>query len=211
MNLSLARRAVICNHDYYLPCGFFITVWGGSNKILIRIRAAIRNYLWSEKEQLTRTWVSWRECCLKKKNVGLGLMDPEAAKTNLLCKWVVKAMRLGESNLQLMLRYTLARFKPQRVNSWGVSLDWFTSKKHQGFLGSTIWGHISKAWKIMVKGFYQIPPRTRMEVLNPNIWWTEGVELLNKGFAYHKGLNLYCKGIRNVDDIWDSNIQNFHT
>ena len=137
-------------------------------------------------------------------------MDPKAAKTSLLCKWVVKAMEPGESNLQLMLKYRLAKFKPQRGNNWGVSLDWFTSKKHQGFPSSKIWGHIGKAWKIMVKGLYQIPPRTRMEVLNSNIWWTEGVELLNKGFAYHKGINLYRKGIRSVDDIWDSNRQNFH-
>lgn len=56
----------------------------------------------------------------------------------------------------------------------------------------------------MVKGLYQIPPRTKMEVLNSNIWWSEGVELLTKGFEYHKGINLYQKGIICVDDIWDS-------
>ena len=63
----------------------------------------------------------------------------------------------------------------------------------------------------MVKGLYQIPPHTQMELLNSNIWWSEGVELLNKGFDYHKDINFYRKGIRCVDDIWDSNHQNFHT
>ena len=29
----------------------------------------------------------------------LGLVDLEATKTNLLCKWIVKAIELGESNL----------------------------------------------------------------------------------------------------------------
>lgn len=64
---------------------------------------------------------------MKKKVGGLGLVDPEATKTSLLCKWIVKAMKPRESNLQLMLRYKLAKFNPQRGRSWGVSLDWFTS------------------------------------------------------------------------------------
>jgi hypothetical protein len=211
MKLSLAGRAVICNQVLLSTLWFFITVWGGSNKILGKVKGAIRNYLWSGKEQLTRTRVSWRECCLKKKEGGLGLVDPEAAKTSLLCKWVVKAMEPGESNLQLMLRYRLARFNPQRGRSWGISLDWFTNKLHQGFPGSKVWGHISKAWKIMVKGLYQIPPRTRMELLHSNIWWSDGVELLKRGFTYAKGLHLYRKGIQCVDDVWDSTQQDFLT
>ena len=152
------------------------------------------------KEQLTRTRVSWRECYLKKKKGGLGLVDPEAAKTSLLWKWIVKAMEPCQSNLQLMLRYILARFNPHRGCRWGVSLDRFTSKMHLGFLGSKIWGHISKAWRIMVTGLYQIPPRTRME-LNSNLWWSDGVEMFKKRFTYAKVLHLYCKGLRCVGDI----------
>ena len=137
-------------------------------------------------------------------------MDPEVAKTNLMCKWVVKAMQPGESNLQLMLRYRLARCNPQRGRKWGVSLDCFTNKQHQGFPGSKIWGHISRAWKIMVRGTYQLPPRSRMELLHSNIWWSEGVELLEKGILeYARGLHLYCEGIRCIDDVWDSSEQEF--
>lgn len=167
---------------------FHYSVWGGSNKIFKKIRGAIRNYLWLGKEQHTRTRVSWRICCMKKKNGGLDLVDPEVAKTSLLCKWIVKAMKPGESNLQLMLRYRLARFKPQRGRSWGASLDWFTNKAHQGVAGSKSWGHIGKAWKTMVKGIFQIPPRTRIELLHPNIWWSNGLDIINQGFSYSKGL-----------------------
>jgi hypothetical protein len=78
MKLSLAGRAIICNQVFLSTLWFFITVWGGSNKILIR--GAIRNYLCSVKEQLTRTRVSWRECCMKKKYGGLDLIDPKGAK-----------------------------------------------------------------------------------------------------------------------------------
>ena len=160
--------------------------------------------MWSGKDQLTWTRVSWQECCLKKKYVGLGLVDPEEAKTSLLYKWIVKTMEPGESNLQLMLRYRLARFKPKQGRSWGVDLEWFTCKQHQGVSGSKVWGHIGKAWKRMVNNTYQLPPRTRMELLHSNIWWSDGVELLKKGFSYSRGLELYRKGIRKVDDVWDS-------
>ena len=117
------------------------------------------------------------------------------AKTGLMCKWIVKAMEPGESNLQLMLRYRLAQFNPQSGKSWGVSLEWFTCKQHTRFAGSKVWGYISKAWKVMVKGIYQLPPHTRMELLHSNIWWSDGVELFKNGFIYGKGFKLYYKGI----------------
>ena len=82
---------------------------------------------------------------MKKKYKGLGLVDLEVAKISLLCKWIVKAMEPGESYLQLMLRYRLSRFKPQRGRSWGVSLNMFTNKQHQGVVGSKAWGQIDKA------------------------------------------------------------------
>ena len=53
----------------------------------------------------------------------------------------------------------------------------------------------------MVKGMYQIFPRTRIELVHSNLWWSEGVDLLKKGFTYLEGLEWYRKNIRNVDDI----------
>ena len=107
------------------------------------------------------------------KKIGLG--RPGKCGNELFCKWVIKTMEPGESNLQLMLKYRLARFDPQRGRSWGVSLDWFTSKNHQGVTGSKIWGHIEKAWKVMVNGLYPLPSRSRVELLNSNFRWTEWV------------------------------------
>ena len=54
----------------------------------------------SGRDQLSFTKVSWIECCLKEKIGGLGLVDLEAAKTSLLCKWIVKEMEPNESNFQ---------------------------------------------------------------------------------------------------------------
>lgn len=88
-------------------------------------------------------------------------------------------MEPGEFNLQLMFRFTLARFSPQRRRSWGVSLDWFTNKQLQGFVGSKVLGHFCRAWKIMVKCIYQLPPHSQIELLQANVWWFEGLDLIN--------------------------------
>jgi hypothetical protein len=37
------------------------------------------------------------------------------------------------------------------------------------------------------------------------------MELLKKGFTYPRGLELYRKGIRCVEDVWDSNKKNFYS
>ena len=63
----------------------------------------------------------------------------------------------------------------------------------------------------MVKGFYQIPPRTRNELLYSNIWWTEGLQLIDNRFSYEQGRQVYRKGIQRVEDIWDDTQQNFLT
>jgi hypothetical protein len=107
-------------------------------------------------------------------------VDPEEVETNLLCKWIVKAIEPEKSNLQLLFRYRLARFNPQRGRSWKVDPKWFTNKLHQGVSGSKVWGYINKTWKCMVKNIYQLPPRSRMKFLHSNICWLDDVELLKK-------------------------------
>ena len=115
------------------------------------------------------------------------------AKASLLSKWIVMSMEPEESNLQLMLRCRLSRYNSQKRRKWDVSLDWFTNKLHQDFTGSRIWSHIGKAWKTMVKGLYQIPPRTRLELLHSNIWWLEGIELINKALIMTVAVNFSAK------------------
>lgn len=110
-----------------------------------------------------------------------------------------------------MLSYRLAKFNPQRGRGWGVSLDWFTIKKHQCVIGSKVWGHVDKAQKTMVKGIYQLPfaytggtaPREYVVVRR------DGPR--NQGFSYAKGLNMYHKGIQCMDDVWDSENRDFLT
>ena len=63
----------------------------------------------------------------------------------------------------------------------------------------------------MVKGLHQIPPRTRNELLDTNIWWTEGLQLIDNEFSYEQGRQFYRKGIQRVEDIWDDIQKKFLT
>ena len=107
MKLSLAEKVVMCDQIFFVHIVVFHNGVEGSSKILRIIRDEIQNYLWSGKEQLTRTWMSWKECCMKKNKGGLRVVNPEAAKSNLLCKWVVKAMEPGESNLLYYVKISI--------------------------------------------------------------------------------------------------------
>lgn len=61
----------------------------------------------------------------------------------------------------------------------------------------------------MVKGTYQLSPRTPMELLHSNIWWSDGLELIKNNFSYSKAHDLYCKSIQCVDNTWDSEHRHF--
>ena len=83
MKLSIACRVAICNYVLLSTLWFliFITVLGASNKILQKIKGKIRNYHWSGKKQLTHTKINWKDFCIKKKHIGLRMVDPKAPKT----------------------------------------------------------------------------------------------------------------------------------
>lgn len=119
----MAGKVVICNHILLSTLWFLTMVWGCSNKRLRKIINNIHNHLWFGKKNLTHIKVSWRECCLKKKYGGLGFANPEVAKTCLLCKWIIKSMEPGKSNLHLILRYRLAIFEPPKEEEVG-ELTW---------------------------------------------------------------------------------------
>ena len=137
---------------------------------------------------------------------GLGLVDPEAAKTSLLCKKIVKALELGEYDLQLILRYRMARLNPRRGRCLGINLDCFTSKQHRGFSSSKALGH-EKSW--LQASTTPPPAPTLMDLLHCNVWWSYGLKLIDNGFTYAKADKLYHKGIQCVDNIWDSEHRTF--
>lgn len=78
-----------------LTIWFFIMVWGGSNKILRNIRCAICNTFGQAKSNSHKLGLIGRNDAWRR-STDVKILDHEATKTNLLCMWIVKAMRLGE-------------------------------------------------------------------------------------------------------------------
>lgn len=59
------------------------------------------NYLWSRKEQRARTTGNGAICWKNMVHGVLGLVDQELAKSSILCKWIIYAMKPGELNFQV--------------------------------------------------------------------------------------------------------------
>lgn len=55
-----------------------------------------------------------------KETWGAGIVGSKVIITNLLYKWFVKVIELGESNIQLVLRYMLAWAQPTKKEKLGV-------------------------------------------------------------------------------------------
>lgn len=45
-------------------------------------------------------------------------------------------------------------------------------------MGSMVWDHINKTWKVMIDYTYQLSLRTQMELLHSNIRWFDGKKSL---------------------------------
>jgi len=113
IHLSLAGHAIIVNSILLSTLWYFIAIWGGSLAIIRKLRASMRDFLWSGTTHRSQARVSWTDCCASKQIGGLDLVDPEEALHALMAKWILKAMLPGSSNLHLLLRYRLFQIRPQ--------------------------------------------------------------------------------------------------
>jgi hypothetical protein len=110
------------------PFGFFfLSVWASSKKAIQRCKIILRNYLWATRKQNTRTIVKWKDCCLSKKANGLGLKDSKNILSSFLCKWVMLALKLGESNLKCIIRFKLCKCAPSKHEQWKLEWQWMFS------------------------------------------------------------------------------------
>jgi hypothetical protein len=86
MHINNAGRAMVGNGILISSVFFFLAIWGGSKKGVSKVKAKIRNYIWSGSAHPTRARVSWDVCCMLKKEGGLGIVDPHDALTALMYK-----------------------------------------------------------------------------------------------------------------------------
>ena len=165
--LPLAGRALIIKQVLLLSMWFFLSVWNGSVKALVKAKVLLRNYLWSGIEHSSRTRVNWNDCCAKKKVGGLGLLDRQEATASLLCKWIMLAYLPGHSNLQIMLRNKLWYSNPAKGTRWPMSPQWGLVSNHTSVPGSKVWSKLHLAWKKMNAHLCEAPPLNYAEC-NPD-------------------------------------------
>jgi hypothetical protein len=78
-----------------------------------------------------RAKVKWGEFCIHHLR-GLSLIAPKEGLVALLCKWVLKALELGDLNLKIMLQYSLGNLKckPSKHAMWILHLNWALVYNH---------------------------------------------------------------------------------
>jgi len=87
-----------------------------------------------------KTRVHWFYCCTNKDIGGLGLIDPKEAMDTLLFKWVIKTLKLGNSNLKLLLCFKLAICKSSKHMKQGLEMSWDLVRNHSPSPRSKVWG-----------------------------------------------------------------------
>ena len=91
-----------------------------------KVKSALLNYLAVGKAQSACAKVGWIQCCQRKANKEINIINPMDVVTALMGKWVVKVMEPGRSNLHAMLRYRLGMYELYKGGQWQPSLDYFT-------------------------------------------------------------------------------------
>jgi hypothetical protein len=206
-------RAVVANGILISTALFFLAIWegGGSDKGVAKVKNKVVNFIWVGADRPTRSRVAWDTCCLKKKERGLGMIDPGDAVNALMSKWIITACEPGQSNFKIMLRYRLTLLQPYSGGYWNPSMLWFTQKGHTASRGSNIWARTTKAWKLMVSELHTLSPRSYEEWLSASIWWTPGFGAIGPEFSKTRGAALARRGLRSVKDVWSQQHRRFWT
>ena len=104
IDLSLARQGVIVNLVLLSTLWYFISIWDGSRGVIYRINFSLCNFCWVDLLHATWIKVRWINVCALQNVGGLNIVDATDALDVLQAKWLIKALQLGQSNLQTLLR-----------------------------------------------------------------------------------------------------------
>ena len=106
-----------------------------------------------------------------KKVGGLSLISPKDAMKALVSKWVIQALLLSKSNLQIISRYCIKQLQPSTHGPWGPPPYGYSSHNSLQRGGSKVWHHNTQLWKVMPKTIAYIPPTISEDILQLNLWW----------------------------------------
>jgi hypothetical protein len=84
--LNAAGREVVTNSILISSMLYFLAIWCGTKAGIARATSKVRNFFWSGSVTRTRARVSWKQCCLRREDGGLNLIDPHDAVTALMAK-----------------------------------------------------------------------------------------------------------------------------
>jgi hypothetical protein len=120
-HLPLVNKTFIINFVLVFPLWFFINVWKGrSKKDVKKYKALLCNFLWEGGQLTIRVRVQRDDVVASYLMVGgLGITNLKEALVTSLCKWVMYALELGNSNFKTLFKYNLnyCVFKTQKVGT----------------------------------------------------------------------------------------------
>lgn len=91
---------------------YFIAVWVGSKRGLVKIKALLHNFLWYGSKKTALTQVRWRDCMMLKKIGGHNLAFVEDTMKVLMSEWIIQALLPNHVNMQILLRFRIAWLQP---------------------------------------------------------------------------------------------------
>ena len=174
----------------------------GLLKVIWQIRAYLRNFLWSFSSTRARARACWDDVSEPKSIGRLNLTDPEEALQAFMAKWILKAQRPGESNLQVLLRHKIQKVKPNSRGTWPHSLQRILTHKFSAPKGHRIWNRLIQSWKRFNPKIDIAASINGPIVLSTPLWWSTHFYANNFGFSYLKVVLLARHGFRFFHDMW---------
>ena len=127
---------------------------------------------------------------------GLNLIDAEEAMYALLTKWIIKALGLGDSNLQVALRHHLTRLQLDWRGRWPDSLKWTVTHKFIKYHGHQVSNQLLLAWRKFVPELDFATPKNKFEVFSTPLWYMTQFYSSSFGFSLVRVANLTRQGLQ---------------
>jgi hypothetical protein len=191
VHVNPTGRSIIVNSILNSSTFYFLSIWGGNNQGVKKVKSVLLNYLAAEKAQRSRAKVGWIQCCQPKENGSINIIHPEDAVVALMTKWVVKAMEPGTLNLHLMLRFRLSLYQRYRGGKWQPIMEYFTIPGHHSKHGSLVWNRVVSTWKLMLPSVLFVSPTCLDELLGCSLWYCQTAPLIGPGFSKSRAADLH--------------------
>ena len=214
--LSLAGRIMVANQVILSSIWYLASCMDFSNEALKLVRATVRNYMWSGKQDTrARARVKWSTAVLPIVRGGVKIIDPQWQASALLVKLLVRGMSFGYEPWKTLVRHRVAQTRQSRRGRWPVNANWIMNNQRLTKQGSTMWQGVMKAWNSIQSGLEQQPPTSWAEIMRQPLF---GNRLLTDERGVQWGTDARYnmrwwaeKGFQSLKDIIKENGQGWRT